>query len=64
MKSTRPNWQKIALYFLFYAAGIAAIDYAFSGAGGIDINRIIGIPVLAIGLLYMVNKDRFLIKEE
>lgn len=64
MKNTRPNWQKIAIYFLFYAAGITAIDYAFSGAEGIDIKRIIGIPILAIGLLYIVNKERFLIKEE
>ena len=48
----------MALTFLAFAA--AKLTYDFLAKDAIDFYGVIAIPLIAIGLIYLMDKDRFL----
>jgi len=55
------DYKKMGLTFLGF--GAAKLIYDFLAKGAIDFYGVVGIPLIAIGLIYLVDKDRFLSKD-
>lgn len=55
------DWVKMAKYFMAFA--LANLMYDYFSKGTIDVYKTIGIPLIAIGLMYVVDRKR-LMKEE
>jgi len=56
------DWQKVAKTFLAFALANMMYDYFINGV--VDIYKTIGIPFIAIGLIYMVDRKRFMKEDE
>ena len=52
------NWQKVGALFIGFAVAKALYDY-FS-IGVIDFYGVIGIPLIALGLIYLIDKGRLM----
>ncbi len=52
------DYKKMGLTFLAFAA--AKLLYDFLAKDAIDFYGVIAIPLIAIGLIYLLDKDRFL----
>ncbi|MEM6317979.1 MAG: hypothetical protein AAF960_09930 [Bacteroidota bacterium] len=61
MKSTVIDWSKVALFWLGFA--VAGVLFDFLMKGRVDTAGVIGIPTIAIGLVYLIDKKRFMKKE-
>ena len=55
------DWRKIAT--LFAAFALATVIYDYFTIGIIDVYKTIGIPLIALGMVYLVDRKR-LVKEE
>ncbi len=55
------DWGKVVKFFIGFAIVRIVFDYFFQDA--IDLVGVIGIPLIALGLLYLVDK-KWLMKEE
>ena len=55
------DYKKMALTFLGFAA--AKLLYDFLAKDAIDFYGVIAIPLIAIGLIYLMDKDRFMSDE-
>lgn len=55
------DWQKVAKIFMGFA--LANLMYDYFSIGIIDVYKTVGIPLIALGLIYLMDKQR-LMKEE
>ena len=55
------DWQKVAKIFMAFA--LANLTYDYLSAGIVDIYKTLGIPFIALVLIYLVDRGR-LLKEE
>ena len=55
------DWQKVGKLLMAFA--LANIIYDYFVIGTVDIYKTIGIPLIALGLIYLVDRKR-LMKEE
>jgi len=56
------DWKKVGMWFLAFATANILMDY--TGDGKIDdIYGIFGIPIITLGLIYLLDK-KWLVKEE
>jgi len=56
------DWKKVAKWFIGFVIAKILMDY--TGDGKIDdVYGVIGIPIITLGLIYLVDK-KWLIKEE
>jgi len=52
------DWQKVLKWFLGFA--IARVLFDYFSIGSIDIYGVIGIPLIAIALIYLIDKKQFM----
>ncbi len=50
--------------FMLLGFGLAKVLYDYLTAGAIDVRGVIFVPIITLGLMYFVDKDRFMIKED
>lgn len=62
MSQQKIDTKKIIFLFIVFAIAKALFDYLT--AGKIDVRGVIFVPIISIGLMYFVDKNRFMQKEE
>ena len=56
------DWQKVAKTFMAFA--LANLIYDYLSRGIFDVYKTLGIPVIALVLIYLVDRKRLLKKEK
>ena len=61
MAKQKLNYKKMASFFLGFAAAKLLLDYFTKEA--IDFYGVLFIPLIALGLIYLIDKKRFIIED-
>ena len=62
MKNKQLDWQKVIGWFFAFALAKIFFDWFFKDT--MDVRAIIGIPVIALILIYMIDKERLMSDKE